>query len=200
MRKLAFVALIMVVAMVLPSYAGAGCGSAGCGDVSGSEMKSASESPLVLALQGFAFKGKDFKTVKLGIKEAGADEKAAATQKKDSAAVAGKEDGRIALAGFDYVLKIVSYEEGKLAADLFRPSDFEQPKDAKQDKLRLPVPVGHMSISRSQPNPGNFVYLGSLRLNDEETKTEGEFELYLNDLTPADSESFKDFAPKGADN
>ncbi|PKL43003.1 MAG: hypothetical protein CVV41_11400 [Candidatus Riflebacteria bacterium HGW-Riflebacteria-1] len=187
MKKLAFFALIMTVAMVLPAYAGAGCGAASCGSAADSQVKSNSALSLDLALQGFAFQGKEFKTVMLNIKKEDAGKESANAPDKDSGATAGKEDGRIALDGFAYTLKVVSSEGAKLALDLFRTSDFAQPKDAGQDKLRLPVPVGHMSISRNQPNAGSIVYLGSLRLNDEETKVEGEFDLYLNIIAPPDS-------------
>jgi len=71
-------------------------------------------------------------------------------------------------------------------------ADFEISKDEKQDKLKLPVPIGHMTLTRSQPNPGSFVQLGTLRINDEETSLEGEFELYLNDQTPQSADYVKD--------
>ena len=177
MRKLLFLALLMTVSVFAAAYAGPDCPP---GDFDGE--------PPALAAQGFAFKGKDFKTIKVIVfKEGGEKTDQGASKEgasKDGGAAADKRDGNLFLAGFAYALKIVTFEEGKLAADLFRPSDFEASKDEKEQKLRLPVPVGHIAINRSQPDPGSVVYLGSLRLNDEETKNEGEFELYLNDHTP----------------
>lgn len=170
MRNLAFLALILVMVLSLPAFADAA-------------SKGAEDDVTILAAQGFAFQGKEFKTVKLGIAYAAVG-KSGSSNGKTSASVAGHPDGSIIFAGFEYALKIVAFEDGKVAADLFREADFEVSKNKKQDKLRLPVPVGHMSISRSQPSPGSMVYLGTLRLNDEETSIDGEFELYLNDQSP----------------
>jgi hypothetical protein len=189
MRKLACLVLVLVAASLMPAFAGPACGSIDCPASSDAKMSNAEDNALILLAQGFAFKGKEFKTVKLGIKYESARKSGGDTEKGSAA---GKPDGHLALAGFNYALKIVTAEEGKIAADLFRPADFEVNKDEKQKKLQLPVPIGHMSLTRSQPNPGNFVQLGTLRINDEETAMEGEFELYLNDLTPQDAGDMKD--------
>ncbi len=189
MRKLAFLVLILAAVTLVPAFAGSGCGSDDCQASADSQIAPAKNEMLILFAQGFAFKGKEFKTVKVGIKYDAARNKGSDGEK---GAAAKHPDGHIALAGFNYALKIVTAEEGKIAADLFRPSDFEVSKDEKQDKMKLPVPIGHMTLTRSQPNPGSFVQLGTLRLNDEETSMEGEFELYLNDLTPQDAGAMKD--------
>lgn len=191
MRNPAFLILALVMALSLPAFAGSFGGVA----ADGASLKAGDDNVTVLVAQGFAFQGKEFKTVKLGIKYAAAG-KSDSSNGKTSASAAGNPDGWVALGGFEYALKIVAFEDGKVAADLFRPADFESNQDKKQDRLRLPVPVGHMSINRSQPSPGNMVYLGTLRLNDEETSIDGEFELYLNDHSSPDIGELKDLTPK----
>jgi len=181
MRKLVILLVVLVAIGFVPAFAESGCGSAGCQDGPAAQVGAAKDDTIVLFAQGFAFKGKEFKTVKLGIKYKSGSKKGSGD---DKAVSASQPDGHLGLAGFKYALKIVTAEEGKIAADLFRMSDFEISKDEKQDKLKLPVPIGHMTLTRNQPNPGSFVQLGTLRINDEETSMEGEFELYLNDLTP----------------
>ncbi|PKL51290.1 MAG: hypothetical protein CVV42_00125 [Candidatus Riflebacteria bacterium HGW-Riflebacteria-2] len=183
MRKLVFIVIVLVITAFLPAFAESGCGSAGCQDAADSQLAPARADVLILSAQGFAFKGKEFKTVRIGIKYDSGSKQGSDSGK---GAVAAHPDGYLGLAGFKYALKIVTAEEGKIAADLFRMSDFEIRKDEKQDKLKLPVPIGHLTLTRSQPNPGSFVQLGTLRINDEETSLEGEFELYLNDLTAQD--------------
>ncbi|MBU1107672.1 MAG: hypothetical protein KKB51_13455 [Candidatus Riflebacteria bacterium] len=186
MRKVLFLALLMTVFVFAAAYAESAC-AAGATGGSGSAVARDSDSgrePPRLIAEGFAFKGKDFKTIRVIVFEEKKDKKSDNSTDKEGGAAPDKRDGNLWLAGFEYALKIVSFEEGKLAADLFRSSDFETSKDKKEQKQSLPVPVGHIAIDRSQPNPGSVVFLGSLRLNDEETKIDGEFDLYLNDHTP----------------
>ncbi len=189
MRKLVILLVILVSVVLVPAFAESGCGSAGCQDASTAKVGAAKDNVLTLFAQGFAFKGKEFKTVKLGIEYESGSKKGSDDGKGNSAS---QPDGYLGLAGYQYALKIVTAEEGKIAADLFRMADFEISKDEKQDKLKLPVPIGHMTLTRSQPNPGSFVQLGTLRINDEETSLEGEFELYLNDQTPQSADYVKD--------
>lgn len=135
----------------------------------------------VLAAQGFAFQGKDFKTVRMALIEGMSDEENAG-EKAD-----GKLHGKISIAGFGYKLKVVTFEEESLTADLFCRPENTPAKSEKKDKARaeLEIPVGHISIKLSQPDPGSLVWLGTLRLTDEKVEAvSGTFDLYLNDITP----------------
>lgn len=136
----------------------------------------------LLAAQGFAFQGKDFRTARLALindaESNNSDQKSQAQQKLS---------GMLLIGGFEYKLEVVSFEEDSLEADLFCKPENTAGKTAKKDKnqSQLEVPVGHISIKLSQPDPGSLVWLGTLRLTDEKVESvSGTFDLYLNDITP----------------
>lgn len=135
--------------------------------------------PLMMA-QGFAFQGKEFKTMRVAIINESNDPKAAAATKDAKLA------GMLAIGGFEYKLAVVIFEDARLEADLFcKPENSGNGPQEKSKKAELPVPVGHLSLALNQPDPLNTVWLGTLRLKDEKVETvSGEFELYLNDQTP----------------
>lgn len=181
MRKLIcmLIVCIFVTLICLPAVAGPDGKSKGSPGAVDTDKAATRKNALFLYAQGFAFKGKDFETVKLGI-EYESDSKN--DSKGDKAAKVPHPDGQIAIGDFNYAIKIVMLERGKISADLFSMSDFDVKKDEKPDKLKLPMPIGHMSLKKSDRNQP--ILLGTLRINDEETAMQGEFDLYLNDLTP----------------
>ncbi len=134
---------------------------------------------------GFAFQGKEFKTVKLALLSETSDINSVATASGSSIYASGSAQikGRIVIGGYDYHLKVTMYEGINIEADMF--SEEVRPTASSSDKANsLPVPIGHVSLNLSEPEPGNPVILGSLRLNDEKvTAVNGEFEIFLNDIT-----------------
>lgn len=133
---------------------------------------------------GFAFQNKDFKTVKFALmSESNASDTANASSGQNDQK---KLSGMLVIGGYEYVLKVTLFETVKLEADLFDTpgnAGFKSSSD-QQEKEKLPVPLGHVSLTLSQPDPGSSVILGSLRLSDEKVAAvSGEFELYLNDIT-----------------
>ncbi len=135
----------------------------------------------LLAAQGFAFQGKDFKTVRMALIENMENEG------NTSDKVSEKLFGKISIGGFGYKLQVVTFEKESLTADLFCRPENSATKSEKSDKTKaeLEIPVGHISIKLSQPDPGSLVWLGTLRLTDEKVEAvSGTFDLYLNDITP----------------
>mgnify|MGYP003612903182 CR=1 FL=1 len=134
---------------------------------------------------GFAFQGKDFKTVKLALISEKSAKSSMATASGSSTDAVGSAQikGRVVIGGYDYLLKVTMYEGINIEADMFS-EEIHQNASSSGKADSLPVPIGHVSLNLSEPEPGNPVILGSLRLNDEKvTAVNGEFELYLNDIT-----------------
>ncbi len=145
------------------------------------------EHEAILKGLGFAFQGKEFKTVKIAlvsIKEKGANTNANASEGQNLSQESGNQQmkGKLVIGGYDYILRVTSYAAVNIEADLF--SEDTRPATADSGELKLPVPLGHVSLNLSEPDPGCPVITGSLRLKDEKvTAVSGEFELYLNDMT-----------------
>ena len=150
---------------------------------------------------GFAFQGKDFKTVKLALvsekpdkfaSQTGADGQVIQPQTEQQQPQQIK--GKIVIGGYDYHLKVTLFEAVTVEADLFSEDAKPATGDSDKENLKkLPVPLGHVSLTLSEPEPGNPVILGSLRLKDEKVTTvSGEFELYLNDITKKMQQNQKD--------
>jgi len=137
---------------------------------------------------GFAFQGKDFKTVKLILISENADRNAmspnAGPDKNTAQEQQPQIKGKLVIGGYPYNLKVTLFETVKIEADLFS-EEFPIHSGSDSDEKKLPMPLGHVSLTQSEPEPGNPVILGSMRLKDEKVPAiSGEFELYLNDLTP----------------
>lgn len=135
---------------------------------------------------GFAFQNKEFKTVKFALVQQQTASDTASAGKSSGDNAQKQLAGFIVVGGYEYVLKVTLFETVKLEADLFATPGNAGFSDAgeQQSKEKLPMPLGHVSLTISQPEPGNSVFLGSLRLNDEKVTTvTGEFELFLNDVT-----------------
>ncbi|HOI89221.1 MAG TPA: hypothetical protein PLK28_01790 [Candidatus Rifleibacterium sp.] len=144
---------------------------------------------------GFAFQGKDFKTVKIAlfsIKEKDSDG-AIASEGHSISQDSGNQQlkGKLVIGGYDYILRVTNYAAINIEADLF--SEDTRTSATDNGELKLPVPLGHVSLNLSEPDPGCPVITGSLRLKDEKvTSVSGEFELYLNDMTRAGKKNRKD--------
>jgi hypothetical protein len=139
--------------------------------------------PLMLA-QGFAFQGKDFRTVRIAIIEQSND------KNRQNQETQQKLSGMLLIGGYEYKISVVIFDTAKIEADLFCLPENSGIITSDTEKNELPVPVGHISLSINQPDPQNLVWLGSLRLKDEKAETvSGEFELYLNDQTPKGKKS-----------
>jgi hypothetical protein len=141
--------------------------------------------PLMVA-QGFAFENKEFKVLKVAISG-----EVAATRGKTREKGPEKFQnikGFIEIGGFQFELKLVSRDEKMIEADLIEPSkDFLPSNETlSEDSAReLDIPVGHLSIKASRPDPKNVVFLGSLRVTSETAEdANGTYEVYLNDNTP----------------
>lgn len=154
------------------------------------------EHEAILKGLGFAFQGKDFKTVKIALismKGKDANTAANASEGQNLAPESGNQQlkGKLVIGGYDYILRVTSYAAINIEADLF--SEDTRPAAADSNELKLPVPLGHISLNLSEPDPGCPVITGSLRLKDEKvTAISGEFELYLNDMTRAGRKNQKE--------
>jgi len=143
----------------------------------------------LLLAQGFAFQDKEFKTIFLAIIN---DQKSKQISKKTDAENDQQLTGKLAIGGFAYKLQIVTSEKDSYTADLFcRPEDSPMSSDkAAKTSTELEAPVGHISIKLNQPNPGTFVWLGTLRLTDEKVESvSGTFDIYMHDITPIPTEN-----------
>lgn len=146
---------------------------------------SSSAQPLMNGL-GFAFQNKDFKTVKMALFQEETASNTANTANTTEKNAQKKLSGLFVIAGYEYVLKVTMFETINLEADLFESSAkaWVTGNSEQQKKEELPVPLGHVSLTLSQPDPTSSVITGSLRLNDEQVSSvSGEFDLYLNDIT-----------------
>ena len=154
------------------------------------------EHEVILKGLGFAFQGKDFKTVKIAlISMKGKDTNTAVNASEGQNLTQGSENqqlkGKLVIGGYDYTLRVTSYAAINIEADLF--SEETRPATADGGEPKLPIPLGHVSLNLSEPDPGCPVITGSLRLKDEKvTAVSGEFELYLNDMTRAGKKNQKE--------
>jgi hypothetical protein len=133
--------------------------------------------PLILS-KGFAFKGKAFQVASVKVFEVSL--KNLKTNKTD-----GKPRiiGHLELAADRHMLKVISPNPKNFEADIVRPSE-------KDD---LNVPIGHISLKASQPDPKNSVLTGELRIIIEGDKElSGEFKVYLNLKNPDPEENDKE--------
>ena len=136
---------------------------------------------------GFAFQGKDFKTIKLILINENSDKSAISPagvpDKNPGQEPQAQLKGKLIIGGYPYNLKVTLFETVNIEADLFS-EEFTTPAGSDSNEKKLPIPLGHVSLTLSEPEPGNPVILGSMRLKDEKvTAITGEFELYLNDIT-----------------
>jgi len=156
------------------------------------------EHEAILKGLGFAFQSKEFKTIKIAlasIKNKGAGGAMASEGQNLSQEPENQQlKGKLVIGGYDYILKVTSYAAVNIEADLF--SEDTRPATADSGELKLPVPLGHVSLNLSEPDPGCPIITGSLRLKDEKvTAVSGEFELYLNDMTRVGKKKPENQAP-----
>ena len=132
--------------------------------------------PLILS-KGFAFKGKEFQVISVKVFEVSL--KNLKTNKTDGSP---RIAGHVELAAQRHMLKVISPNPKNFEADIVKPSE----------KADLNVPIGHISLKASQPDPKNSVLTGDLRILIEDDKElSGEYKVYLN-LKDLDPEANKD--------
>lgn len=131
-----------------------------------------------LKSQGFGFQEKEFKVVKVLI-----------TGEKDAKSESDEKlknlQGFCEIGGFGFILKLVTNSKDAIEADLMELPDPISSMTEKDGEKELEVPIGHISLTASKPDPKNRVFTGKLRIISEKAEgIKGEFDIYLNDNTP----------------
>ncbi|GAB4282899.1 MAG: hypothetical protein Kow0029_28740 [Candidatus Rifleibacteriota bacterium] len=142
------------------------------------DYKDTERVPVIVA-QGFGFQAKSYKVIKLVLTEQQSkDEKAVDKSTTDL-------QGICEIAGYGFKLKPVLNGDDVLEADLMELPDPVANLEGKNPGKILEVPIGHLSIKASNPDPKNRVFKGTLRIDSEKAEDlNGILDVYLNDNTP----------------